>query len=351
MAEEEQYITPRNNNFLLGQDKAQEFFLHAYKNDTLHHAFIISGPRGIGKATLAYKIARFLLSADDDKKSGYTSLNVAESTPVFQQVANGSHPDLMVIERDYIDADKKKILSAIKHGEVLNDADLAGMKRSAFIRVDDVRKVSEFLSKTSFNDGWRTVIIDSADDMNQNAANALLKILEEPPLRTVLLLVCHNIGNLLPTIRSRCALLPVHTLDISTISSLLRRYRPNLNEAMIGKLAGMSNGSIGKAILYADTDAVEIMENMNTLLCSGNRCSISKLLDFIKEIVKDNDKFDILQELILKFIKEHMEDCKDKEALYRCWQKTHRDFADCMSVNMDKRLMLLNLLTNICKVL
>jgi len=350
MAEEE-YISPRSNNILLGQDEAQNFFLHAYKTDALHHAFILSGPQGIGKATLAYRIARFLLTADDNKKTEYNSLNVSESSPVFKQIANGSNPDLMVVERDFIDADKKKIMSAIKNGEAFDDADLAELKRSEFIRVNDVRKINEFLAKTSFNDNWRVVIIDSADDMNRNAANALLKVLEEPPARTMLLLISHNIGELLPTIRSRCTLLTLKTLDDTTVASLLRRYRPELNTAMINKLVEMSNGSIGKAILYADIDAVEIYEKLQKLLCAGRRYSMSDMLTFTAETAKDSDKFNILQELILKFIKEHMTDCRDKEALYNCWNQTRRGFADCVVVNMDKRLMLLNLLTELCKVL
>jgi DNA polymerase-3 subunit delta' len=257
----------------------------------------------------------------------------------------------MIIERDYTDTDKKKICAAIKHGETLEQSDLAELKRSAFIRVDDVRKINEFLAKTSFNDGWRVVIIDSADDMNKNASNALLKILEEPPARTLLLLISHNPGELLPTIRSRCAKLPIHTLDNTTVESLLRRYRPELSSAMVTKLADLSNGSIGKAILYADTDAVEIYDDLCAILCAKKRFSMSKLLDFTAEMAKDTDKFGILQELILKFIKEHMSDCQDPEALYKCWGATNRGFADCVSVNMDKRFMLITLLSDICKVL
>lgn len=348
---EEQDITPQNNNYLIGQDEAQQVFLRAYQNNTLHHALILSGPKGVGKATLAYRIARFLLAANDDERKNYTSLNVSESSPIFKQVANGSHPDMMVLERDFIETDKKKILSALKHGEILDVSDLAEFKRSAFIRVDDVRKINEFLTKTSFNDGWRIVIVDSADDMNRNAANAFLKILEEPPARTLLLLISHNPAELLPTIRSRCAKLPVHILDNQTVESLLRRYRPELSSALVTKLAELSNGSIGKAILYADTNAVELYEQMCTLLCAKSRFSMAKMLSFTAEIAKDNDKFNILQELILKFIKEHMSDCRDPEALYKYWGATNRGFADCENVNMDKRLMLLNLLSDICKVL
>ena len=240
-------FSPQNNNYLLGQEEAENTFLQAWKNNTLHHAWILSGEKGIGKATLAYRIARFLLCTDSNKKQQYTSLNISPDNPIFQQVANDSHPDLMVLERDYTETDKRKIISAIRKGEAMDDEELSNLKKSAFIRVDDVRKVNDFLAKTSFNDGWRVVIIDSADDMNKSAANALLKILEEPPAKTILLLISHNSGMLLPTICSRCAKLPLKILTVGEVGSLLRRYRSELSEAMIARLVEMSGGSIGKA--------------------------------------------------------------------------------------------------------
>ncbi|MBP5353342.1 MAG: hypothetical protein J6Y91_06250, partial [Alphaproteobacteria bacterium] len=265
--------------------------------------------------------------------------------------AGGSHPELLVIERDYIETDRKKILSALRKGESLSDEELSALKRSAFIRVDDIRKVNEFLTKTSFNDGWRVVIIDSADDMNKNAANALLKILEEPPVKTVLLLISHNPGILLPTIQSRCAKLPCRALDTDEVASLLRRYRSALSEAQIAKIAPMSNGSIGRAILYADEDAADIYDELCALLYAKNKMNTDALLKFCAAMSADVDKFDMLQELILKFLKDNMPEASDKESLYVCWNETQRMFADCASVNMDKRQMLVNLLYKIGKVL
>ena len=344
-------ISPRNNSFLLGQTQAEEVFLTAWKNQTMHHAWILSGPKGIGKATLAYRIARFLLWADESKKNAYNSLNVPEDSPVFKQVATGSHLDLMVVERDYIETDRKKIIKAIQKGEAPDEEELSSLKKSAFIRVDDVRKVNEFLSKTSFNNNWRVVIIDSADDMNKNAANALLKILEEPPAHTVLLLISHNAGMLLPTIRSRCAKLPLQMLDVNTTASLLRRYRPHLNEAMISKVAEMCPQSVGQAIMYADLDAVGMYDSLCKILYSKQKFSLSELLDFCTEAVTTPDSFDLLQELILKFIRENMPQSQDVEALYACWDETNKMFADCQNINMDKKQMLIKLLTKICKVL
>lgn len=344
-------FSPQNNGYLLGQNEAENVILQAWKSQTLHHSWILSGEKGVGKATLAYRIARFLFCADENHKDKYTSLNISPDNPIFQQVAKGSYPDLMVLERDYTETDKRKIVNAIRKGEILENDELSALKRSAFIRVDDVRKVNDFLKKTSFNNGWRIVIVDSADDMNKNAANALLKILEEPPAKTVLLLISHNIGRLLPTIRSRCAKLPLKVLSNGEVGSLLRRYRANLNETMIARLAEISGGSIGRAILYADENAVNIYDKMCRLLCAKQNYSLSTLLDFCDEVSSSPEMFNLTEELLLKFLKENMLNCHDKEEMYALWNETHKKFTDCAIVNMDKRLTLINLINKICKAL
>ena len=344
-------FSPQNNHFIIGQEEAEKIFLQAWKNNTLHHALILSGEYGIGKATLAYRIARFLLVADDKKRDNYNSLNVSPDNPVFQQTAKGAHPDLMVLERDYTETDKRKLISSIRKGEVMDGDELASLKRSAFIRVDDVRKVSDFLSKTSFNDGWRIVIIDSAEDMNKSAANALLKILEEPPAKTLLLLISHNMGKLLPTIRSRCAKIPLKLLSNAEVSSLLRRYRSELSETMISRLAEMSGGSIGRALMYADEDAVSLYDDMCQLLCAKQNYKLSSLLEFCDEAVSSPEMFKLTEEILQKFLKDSMNDCRDKEEWYTLWNETRRRFADCTNINMDKRLMLISLLNKICKAL
>ena len=344
-------FSPQNNVYLLGQEEAESIFLQAWKNNAMHHAWILSGESGIGKATLAYRIARFLFYADINNKDKYNSLNVSPDNPIFQQVANGSYPDLTVLERDYTETDKRKVISAIRKGEVMTDEEMASLKRSAFIRVDDVRKVNEFLAKTSFNNGWRVVIIDSADDMNKNAANALLKILEEPPAKTLLLLISHNPGLLLPTIRSRCAKLPLRILSDNEVSSLLRRYRSELSEDIIARLAEMSGGSIGRAILYADNGAVKLYDDLCRLLYAKQNYSLSALLDFCDTATETAEKFALCEELVMKFFRENMQSCNDKEEFYVLWNEARKKFADCTGVNMDKRLMLINLLNKICKAL
>lgn len=148
-----------------------------------------------------------------------------------------------------------------------------GLKRSAVIKVEDVRGVVEFLGKKSFNDNWRVVIVDSADDLNVSSANALLKILEEPPLKSILLLVSHNPGKLLPTIRSRCAKLALKPLQETEVASLLRRYKPSLKEAEVQGLAKIAAGSIGRALKYAENDALEMYENIKKSVTAGQNAT------------------------------------------------------------------------------
>lgn len=348
---EAKIINPRNNNYLLGQDDAEAMFLQSWKSGNVHHAWLLSGRKGIGKATFAYRIARFLLWADINDKEKYNSLNVPESSAIYKQVANGSYPDMKVLERGLIDSEKRKVLKAIQNGDPLSEGEVAELKKSAFIKIDEVREVVDFLSKTSFNDNWRIVIIDSADDMNRNAENALLKILEEPPAKTVILLICNNLGKLLPTIRSRCIKVNMRSLEYNEIASLLRRYRPDLTEKNIEKISAMSSGSIGEAIKYADCDAVGIYDNLCRIIFSKGQVNVSEMLSFCRDLAADTDKFLLSEELFYKLFHELLEQGGKSEEIYKCLQNCRKMFSDCALINMDKTLMLLNLLNDIIKVL
>ena len=136
-------ILPKDNPYLLGHSQAEKLFLDTFKNNTLHHAWLITGDKGIGKATFAYKIARFLLSLDDEQ-NGSAQWDVLPSSAVFKQISNGSHPNFLAVERDYIEADKKKIIKAIKDGEPLDDDSLQDLKKSAVIKVDEIRRKHYF---------------------------------------------------------------------------------------------------------------------------------------------------------------------------------------------------------------
>lgn len=243
--------TPRQTTVLLGHEAAEGTFLAAWNSGRMHHAWLLGGPRGIGKATLAFRIARFVLAADD--RGGLLagaaphadSLAIPDSHPVSRQVGNGSHPDLLTVERSV-------------------NPQLGKLR--AEIGVDDVRRVSSFLSLTTAAGAWRVVVVDAADEMNRNAANALLKRLEEPPPRTLFLLVAHRPGRLLPTIRSRCRVLQLSTLGEGQLITLLATLAPGLPDGDALAIAGLADGSIGHALALADVGGLDLYRELVGLL-------------------------------------------------------------------------------------
>lgn len=338
-------IYPSRNPYLIGHDEEVRLFLSAYNSGALHHGWLITGDEGIGKATLAYKIARFLLAAETGKT--YETLEVPVDGSVFVQVAQKSHPDFKVLERDFTETDKKKLIKAINQGEEVDDEMKQGLKRSAVIKVEDVRGVVEFLGKKSFNDNWRVVIVDSADDLNVSSANALLKILEEPPLKSILLLVSHNPGKLLPTIRSRCAKLALKPLQETEVASLLRRYKPSLKEAEVQGLAKIAAGSIGRALKYAENDALEMYENIKKICYGGAKCDGGLLLELAGDVAGDEDCWYLFAELVCRFVRDNLPDAAHPRELYEAYEATLKILDETVRLNMDKKLAALQILTGL----
>jgi DNA polymerase-3 subunit delta' len=343
---DDEIVTPQNNFFLLGQEEAEKVVLDSYNNHTLHNSWLISGERGIGKATFAYKFARFLLDPNRSSKT----LNTSPDSQSNHLVSSNSHPDLKIIERDYIETDRKKVLKAIKEGEAMSESELQNLKKSAFIRIDDVRTINDFMAKKSSQDGWRVVIVDSIDDMNTAAANALLKILEEPPAKSVIMLISHNVGKLLPTIKSRCSKLVLRPLDENNLICLLRRYRPDLEEKEIKGIAHIASGSIGKALAYADGNALDMYEGLQKIVFSGAGFKLSELLDWVDTAVASEESLSLAQELILKFCSDNIVGSRDVEETAKVWENAVKCFRLTGSLNMDKRQVLINVIGQLCKI-
>lgn len=236
-------LPPRANPLLRGHAAAEALLTEAMRSGRMHHAWLITGPSGIGKATLAFRFARCLLAGG---VPGPT-LAVPESHPVFHRVAAGSHADLLTVEREW-DPKRKRL-----RGEIV---------------VDDVRRVAEFLRRTPAEGGWRVVVVDGAEDLNRNAANALLKVLEEPPERAILLLVCTASGRMLPTIRSRCRRLRLATLDAADMGALLQIYLPELDGTGRDRLIGLAEGSPGRALQLAEGDGVSYADMVGDILAA-----------------------------------------------------------------------------------
>lgn len=344
-------VLPKDNPFLVGHEKEEKLFLEAYKSGALHHAWLIEGIEGIGKATFCYKIARFLLEADETKRETYQTLDVSPNSSSFIQISSGSNPNFKVIERGYTETDKKKIIKAIKDGEPLGDDELQDLKKSTVIKVDEVREINSFLSKKSFDGAWRVVLIDSVDELNTASANAILKILEEPPAKSILLLVSHNPNKLLPTIRSRCAKLNLEPLSETNIAMLLRRFLPELKEKEVQGLAKISQGSIGKAINYATNDGLKIYEDLQAVLYAGNRFDLSKALNLASSAASDENIWQLTIELVLKFVADLVKSGEKAENFFELYDEIVKTNNEVIGLNMDKKQAMLNIFYMITKVM
>ena len=241
---------PRDTAHLFGQSAAEATFLAAHTTQRLHHAWMITGPKGVGKATLAWKIARFLLATPDDDGGMFappppTDLTIAPDHPVSRRIAALSEPRLFLLRRPYDE----------KTERLLRD-----------ITVDEVRKMKSFFTLSATDGGRRVAIIDSLDDMNPNAANALLKLLEEPPARVTLLLIAHQPARLLPTIRSRCRELRLGPLSADDLSAALTQAGGTVAAEQAVALAELAGGSVGEAFRLTNLDGLKLYASLIRLL-------------------------------------------------------------------------------------
>ena len=276
---------PRANPDLVGHESAERELRRLVEAGRLPHAILLSGPRGIGKATLAFRFARFLLANGEDRTNAVaeSGLAINSESGVFRRVAAGGHADLLTVERAY-DPRRRRL-----RGEIV---------------VEDAREITSFFRLTAAEEGWRIVIVDGAEEMNRSAANALLKVLEEPPRQALLLLVSHSAGRLLPTIRSRCRRFPLFPLARALVTRLLRRYRPELAQDEVEAVAALSDGSIGRALELAEAGGLTLHRSVLELLSQIPRLDVIRLHAFAEQLARADaeDAYRVGGELLLQLL-------------------------------------------------
>jgi DNA polymerase-3 subunit delta' len=341
---------PRENPGLSGHEPAESELLGAFASSRLPHGLLITGPHGIGKATLAFRFARFLLSQGAQPSEGGlfapalpTSLALPPEHPVFRRVASSGHADLLTVERG-IDPKRKR-------------------ERTEIV-VDDTRAIAAFLRLTPAEGGWRIVIVDTADEMNRHAANAVLKILEEPPDRAILILVSDNPGRLLPTIRSRCRRLALRPLSDTVVADLLGRYRPDLSTRDRAALVELAEGSIGHAIDLAEQDGLTLHARLLEILGALPEIKGPALHEFADEVAGwgSQDAFRVIAELMPATLARAIATAarpggpragreaalatlltrRGLDRWVEVWEKITELFAQADAVNLDRKQVVLN---------
>jgi DNA polymerase-3 subunit delta' len=236
-------MDPRANPDLVGHEEAARTLEAAARSGRLHHAWLLCGPPGIGKATLAWRFARWLLAA---MPQGATPLSVDPASSVFRRVAADTHADCFTLEPNTGERGVKRIL-----------------------RVEDAREAVRFLTQTAAEGGWRVVVMDEAERADQAAVqNTLLKTLEEPPPKTVLLLVCAAPQKLLPTIRSRCRRIDLNPLSAPDMAMLLARLLPDTPAADRARIAALADGAPGRALALAEAGGLELQAMVEASLAA-----------------------------------------------------------------------------------
>lgn len=329
---------PAASDFVTGHEGIAAFLAQAYHDGRMHHALLLEGPQGIGKATLAFHLATHILN---HPQRGLAPLDIARpdfTTSLSRQIAGGMHPAVLHINRPF-DAKTAKFRTAIT--------------------VEEIRRVSHFLNRTAHDNGWRIVIVDPADDMNRNAANALLKTLEEPPTRALFMLISHSSGRLLPTIRSRCQSLAFKPLADTAMVAALEHVGPRVgldvpSASAIAPLLARAEGSVRKALLLVAHGGIEISDTADDIL-AGSLFDLPKAQS-LAGILSGRDA-DVQYHLFIEHLMgriageaEHFAQAgalREAHAWSTFWSKASQDVREAETYNLDRRQMIVLLLEKV----
>lgn len=316
--------------------------LDAFRANRLPHAWLIGGPEGIGKATLAWRFARFVLAHPDPASElvrNARDLSVLQSHPVFGQVAAGAYGDVAVLRREWND----------KSSRLFSE-----------IRVDEVRRASTLFQQASRAGGYRICILDSAEDLNRNSANALLKLIEEPPPLSLFLVVAHRPGQLLPTLRSRCRAVTLSPLSSRDGVAVLRGLGPDLaemREEILAEAVARGHHSVRAALHWLSADRLSLDRQTTGLLERLPELDWRALHQLADRIGSEPDEFAAFLATALDWLHKHLQLSMEGSSaaarrlapLAEVWDKVRRSARDAEALNLDKRTILFSIFAELAQ--
>ncbi|WP_349434399.1 DNA polymerase III subunit delta' [Pararhizobium sp. A13] len=327
-------IPPAENTKLFGHADAEHFLAQSYRSGKGHHAILIEGPAGVGKATLAFRFANHVLTYPDPSLAPAKLADPDPHSIVSRQIASGASHNLLHLTRP-VDDKTGKVKSAIT--------------------VDEVRRAGKFFSQTSGTGNWRIVIVDPADDLNRNAANAILKILEEPPKRSLFLVLTHAPGKLLPTIRSRCLPLQLKPLAPGALRDAMTNLGFDLSGPDAQKVLAAADGSVSEALKLINYGGLDIMTAFEAILVGQGpaiRKDMHKLADVLS--AKDSETiFDFFSALVSGHIMRVARqaaaagDIAGAERFARLSSATSERLSLAQAYNLDRKQTVLSILDDI----
>lgn len=323
------FAHPREATHLVGHHDAQAAILEGLRQGKLHHAWLIGGPEGIGKATFAYMVAKQLLGLKGGPAPTGDRLDVDPARQASRLVSNLAHPDLVVLRRQPA-TDKKAA--------------------ATMIAVETVRRALDVFASTPSDGGWRVCVVDSADDLNASAANALLKVLEEPPARAIFLIIAHQPARVLPTIRSRCRKLALRPLAEAEITVVLDGLDVDADSATIGQAIALADGSVRRAISRLDPETAALIGGTRGLLARLPDMDIPGVLAMSDQLAgrAAEADFAVFMETIEDWVRQLLHANLAAGAhrlapLAEVWDKTSRAVRETDALNLDRRPLVLSI--------
>jgi DNA polymerase-3 subunit delta' len=308
---------------LFGHGEAEQQLLAAYRGGRMPHAWLIGGEAGIGKATLSFRMARFVFAHPDPWSADVRNardLSVSPDHPVARRIIAQAHGDLLVLER------------------TLNDK--GNLRRD--IAVDDVRKTVTFFGSTAGEGGWRVCIVDCADDLNKEGANALLKILEEPPARSLLLVVSHSPARLLPTIRSRCRRLALRPLAHDDLmKAAATALGTDVSDTQVERAAALAQGGVARAISLYDGPSLALREKIAGMLAALPRTDGNALHALSDQLARADDAmYAGFTDSVRDWLSGQLAsggDTRTLAQLSEAWEKFNRATIETDAFNLDRK--------------